>query len=30
MDENEHESYPILHLDTDKSKGTACSKKGHG
>jgi hypothetical protein len=22
--------YPIIHLDTDKSKGTACSKKGHG
>jgi hypothetical protein len=22
--------YPIVHLDTDKCKGTACSKKGHG
>ena len=22
--------YPIVHLDTGKSKGTACSKKGHG
>ena len=22
--------YPIVHLDTDKSKGTACSKKGRG
>ena len=22
--------YPIIHLDTDKSKGTACCKKGHG
>ena len=22
--------YPIVHLDTDKSKGTVCSKKGHG
>jgi hypothetical protein len=22
--------YPIVHIDTDKSKGTACSKKGHG
>ena len=21
---------PIVHIDTDKSKGTACSKKGHG
>ena len=21
---------PIVHLDTDKSKGTAGSKKGHG
>ena len=21
---------PIVHLDTDKSKGTACNKKGHG
>jgi hypothetical protein len=21
---------PIVHLDTDNSKGTACSKKGHG
>ena len=20
---------PIVHLDTDNSKGTACSKKGH-
>ena len=22
--------YPIVHIDTDKSKGTACNKKGHG
>ena len=22
--------YPIVHIDTDKSKGTACSKKLHG
>ena len=22
--------YPTLHLDTNKSKGTACSKKGYG
>ena len=22
--------YPIVHLDTDKSKGTSCCKKGHG
>jgi hypothetical protein len=22
--------YPIVHIDTDKSKGTAGSKKGHG
>ena len=21
---------PIVQIDTDKSKGTACSKKGHG
>ena len=21
---------PIVHLDTDNSTGTACSKKGHG
>ena len=21
---------PIVHLDTDNSKGTACRKKGHG
>ena len=21
--------YPTLHLDTNKSKGTACSKKGY-
>ena len=21
---------PIVHLDTDNSNGTACSKKGHG
>ena len=21
---------PIVHIDTDKGKGTACSKKGHG
>jgi hypothetical protein len=21
--------YPIVHLDTDKSKGTSCCKKGH-
>ena len=21
---------PIVHIDTGKSKGTACSKKGHG
>ena len=22
--------YPTFHLDTNKSKGTACSKKGYG
>jgi hypothetical protein len=22
--------YPKLHLDTNQSKGTACSKKGYG
>jgi hypothetical protein len=22
--------YPTLHLDTNESKGTACSKKGYG
>jgi hypothetical protein len=22
--------YPTLHLDVNKSKGTACSKKGYG
>ena len=22
--------YPIVHIDTDKNKGTACSRKGHG
>jgi hypothetical protein len=22
--------YPTLHLDTNSSKGTACSKKGYG
>ena len=22
--------YPTLHLDTNESKGTACSNKGHG
>jgi len=23
-------NYPKLHLDTNQSKGTACSKKGYG
>jgi hypothetical protein len=31
MEVNEHERLSLtLHLDTNYSKGTACSKKGYG
>jgi hypothetical protein len=30
MGVNENENYRPLHLDTNLSKGTVCSKKGYG